>query len=191
MNAIRRLAPLLACLFLAACAINPSENQKEASRKDLAEMTESTLARLYRDFPGSKRHVEGAYGYAVFSNYGLQVFMLGGGVGAGTAVRTSDGQRTYMKMIEAQAGMGLGARKFQLVWVFETAEAFDRFVNSGWEVGAQATAAAAKKGEGAAVEGALSISRGVWLYQMTETGIALELAAKGTKYFRDSDLNAK
>ena len=80
MNAIRRLAPLLACAFLAACAINPSENQKEASRKDLAEMTESTLARLYQNFPGSKRHVEGAYGYAVFSNYGLQVFMLGGGV---------------------------------------------------------------------------------------------------------------
>jgi lipid-binding SYLF domain-containing protein len=189
MNFPRRLAPLLAAAFLAACAINPTDNQKEATRKDIAEMSRATLDRLYRDFPGSRRHVEGAYGHAVFSNYGMQFFTFGGAAGAGAAVRTSDGATTYMKMIEAQAGFGLGARKFQLVWVFETQGAFDQFVNSGWEVGAQATAAAARRGEGVAVEGALSVSRGVWLYQMTETGITAELAAKGTKYYRDSDLN--
>jgi lipid-binding SYLF domain-containing protein len=152
-------------------------------------MSRTTLDRLYRDFPGSRRHLEGACGHAVFSNYGLTVVFVGGGGGSGVAIRNADGARTYMKVVEAQAGLGLGARKFQLVWVFETQGAFDQFVNSGWEVAAQATAAAARKGEGGAVEGALSVSRGVWLYQMTETGIALELAAKGTRYFRDADLN--
>jgi lipid-binding SYLF domain-containing protein len=185
----RRAAALLACAFLAACAINPTDNQKDASRKDLAEASERTLQRLYRDFPGSRRHVEGAYGYATFTNYGLKIFVVGGGSGAGIAVTNDGGAKTYMRMVEAQAGLGFGARRFQLVWVFETKSAFDQFVNSGWEVGAQATAAAARKGEGAAVEGALSISRGVWIYQMTDTGIALELAAKGTKYFKDRDLN--
>ena len=189
MNLHSRLASLLLVALLPACALNPSDNQKEAARKDIAEMSQSTLARLYRDFPGSKRHVEGAYGHAVFSNYGVSAFWLGGAGGQGVAVRRESGEKTYMRMAEVQAGMGFGARKFQVVWVFETQAAFDAFVNAGWELGAQATAAAAKQGEGAAVEGALSVSRGVWLYQMTETGAALELMAKGTKYFRDSDLN--
>ena len=189
MNPLRRLALALPVLALAACAVNPTENQKEAARKDLAEMSQATLARLYRDFPGSRRHVEGAYGHAVFSNFGVSAFWLGGAAGQGVAVRREGGGMTYMKMAEVQAGMGFGARKFQIVWVFETQGAFDTFVNSGWEVGAQATAAAANKGEGAAVEGALSVSRGVWLYQMTETGAALELMAKGTKYFKDTALN--
>jgi lipid-binding SYLF domain-containing protein len=180
---------VIATLALSACAVNPTENQKEATRKDLAEMSQSTLQRLYRDFPGSKRHVDGGYGHAVFTNYGVSAFWLGGAGGQGVAVRRESGERTYMRMAEVQAGMGFGARKFQLVWVFETQGAFDTFVNSGWELGAQATAAAASKGEGAAVEGAVSVSRGVWLYQMTETGVALELMAKGTKYFKDPDLN--
>lgn len=189
MNLLARLATLLVATLLSACAVNPTENQKEATRKDIAEMSQSTLARLYRDFPGSKRHVDGGYGHAVFSNYGVSAFWLGGAGGQGVAVRRESGERIFMNMAEIQAGMGFGARKFQLVWVFETQAAFDTFVNSGWELGAQATAAAASKGEGAAVEGAISVSRGVWLYQMTDTGVALELMAKGTKYFRDPDLN--
>lgn len=36
---------------------------------------------------------------------------------------------------------------------------------------------------------AMSVSPGVWLYQLTETGLALELTAKGTKYYKDDDLN--
>jgi lipid-binding SYLF domain-containing protein len=189
MKILSRLSAVIAALAIAACAVNPTENQKEATRKDIAEMSQSTLTRLYRDFPGSKRHVDGGYGHAVFTNYGVSAFWLGGAGGQGVAVRRESGERTYMRMAEVQAGMGFGARKFQLVWVFETQGAFDTFVNSGWELGAQATAAAASKGEGAAVEGAVSVSRGVWLYQMTDTGVALELMAKGTKYFKDPDLN--
>jgi hypothetical protein len=37
--------------------------------------------------------------------------------------------------------------------------------------------------------GAVSVMPGVWLYQMTDDGLALELTAKGTKYYRDDALN--
>lgn len=48
----------------------------------------------------------------------------------------------------------------------------------------------AKAGEkGATLQGPLCVSPGVWLYQLTDTGLALELTAKGTKYYKDSDLN--
>ena len=51
-----------------------------------------------------------------------------------------------MKMVEVQAGLGLGIKEFRLVWVFETAEALDQFWTSGWELGGQGTAGA-KVGE--------------------------------------------
>ena len=66
----------------------------------------------------------------------------------------------------------------------------DRFINSGWELGAQTTASAKVSGQGSNVlTGALSVSPGVWLYQLTDDGLALELTAKGTKYYKDADLN--
>jgi hypothetical protein len=39
------------------------------------------------------------------------------------------------------------------------------------------------------MQGAMAVSPGVWLYQLTDTGLALELTAKGTKYYKDDDLN--
>jgi hypothetical protein len=64
------------------------------------------------------------------------------------------------------------------------------FVNSGREIGAQATASAKSGSKGAtAYQGAVSVSPGVWLYQITGDRLALELTAKGTKYDKDSDLN--
>jgi hypothetical protein len=35
----------------------------------------------------------------------------------------------------------------------------------------------------------MSISPGVWLYQLTDEGLAAELIAKGTKYYKDDNLN--
>jgi hypothetical protein len=35
----------------------------------------------------------------------------------------------------------------------------------------------------------MSIKPGVYLYQITDDGLALELTAKGTKYYKDDDLN--
>ena len=62
------------------------------------------------------------------------------------------------------------------------------FINSGWEFRGQATAAVKAADKGTAYQGAVSVSPGVWLYQLTDKGLALELTAKGTKYYKDGDL---
>jgi lipid-binding SYLF domain-containing protein len=93
-------------------------------------------------------------------------------------------------MAEVQAGPGFGVKKFRVVWVFEKKADMDRFVNSGWELGAQSTATAQAGGKGAELfSGALSVTPGVWLYQLTDDGLAVELSAKGTKYYKDNELN--
>ncbi len=163
--------------------------EKQTARADIQKMTNETLQRLYKAQPGTKKAIDSSAGYAVFSNFGMKIFVAGSGKGAGMAVDKKSGKTTYMKMLEVQAGLGLGVKKFRLVWVFEKAADFNKFVNAGWEVGGQTSAAAKTGDKGAAFAGAVSVSPGVWLYQLTDEGVAVELTAKGTKYYKDDDLN--
>ncbi len=162
---------------------------KEEKRADVRKMAGDTLSRLYKAQPSAKKAVESAAGYAVFSNFGMKIFFVGGGSGKGIAVNNKTKKETFMKMLEAQAGLGLGAKKFRLVWIFENHGKLDSFINSGWELGGQTSAAAKLSDQGGAFAGAMSVSPGVWLYQLTDDGLALELTAKGTKYYKDDGLN--
>lgn len=180
---------LISLLLLGFISPAGAKDTKEQKRKDVRKMAASTLERLYRAQPRAKSAVQGAAGYAVFSNFGMKIFLAGGGSGKGIAVNNKTKKETFMKMVEIQAGLGMGVKKFRLVWVFETDTAFNSFVNSGWELGGQTTAAAKAGGKGDAFAGAVAVSPGVWLYQLTDEGLALELTAKGTKYFKDGDLN--
>jgi lipid-binding SYLF domain-containing protein len=183
----------LLCLFtVVALFANASAAQpagKEAQRAEVRKVAQQTLARLYKLQPAAKGAIEKSAGYATFSNFGMKILLAGGGKGEGVAVNTKTKQETFMKMVEVQAGLGFGVKKFRLVWVFETQSAFDNFVSSGWELGGQATAAAKVSGQGAWAAGAMSVSPGIWLYQLTDEGLALELTAKGTKYYKDDALN--
>ena len=113
----------------------------------------------------------------------------GGGSGKGIVFDNKTKKQTFMKMIEAQAGLGLGVKKFKLVWVFEKHKDVNEFINSGWEFGGQTSAAAQLDGQGGGFAGAMSVSPGIWLYQLTDDGLALELTGKGTKYYKYDDLN--
>jgi lipid-binding SYLF domain-containing protein len=165
------------------------DTSKEQKRVDVRKMAGDTLSRLYKVQPGAKKAVENAAGYAVFSNFGMKIFFAGGGSGIGIAVNNKTKKETFMKMVEVQAGLGLGVKKFKLVWVFENHGVLNDFINSGWTLGGQTTAAAKLSDQGGSLAGAMSVSPGVWLYQLTDDGLALELTAKGTKYYKDDKLN--
>ena len=49
--------------------------------------------------------------------------------------------------------------------------------------------AATLSDQGGAFAGAMSVSPGIWLYQLTDDGLALELTVKGTKYYKAGSLN--
>jgi lipid-binding SYLF domain-containing protein len=168
-----------------------AEKQEEIKQEkaDIRRMVKETLDRLYTLQPSAKKTIELSAGYAVFSNFGMKIFFAGGGSGKGIIFDKKNSTETFMKMIEAQAGLGLGIKKFSLIWVFMNHKDVDEFINSGWEFGGQASAAAKLDDKGGAMQGAVSVSPGIWLYQMTEDGIALELTGKGTKYYKDKDLN--
>ena len=119
----------------------------------------------------------------------MKIFVAGSGAGKGIAYNNKTKKEVFMKMLELQGGLGMGVKKFNLVWVFETPDKLDSFINSGWELGAQTSAAAKVGDKGGSFQGAMSVSPGVWVYQLTESGLALELTAKGTKYYKNEELN--
>ena len=172
-----------------AVVLAAKDKDKDKERAEVRKAADQALAAVYKLQPGARKAVESAAGYAAFSNFGVKVLVAGSGTGKGVAVDNRTKAVTYMKMAEVQAGLGFGVKKFHLVWVFENQQALQKFVNSGWEIGGQATASAKTGDKGAAYQGAVSVSPGVWLYQVSGDSLALELTAKGTKYYNDSDLN--
>lgn len=168
-------------------AADPNEIAEQ--RAAIRDKTKQILQDLYEVQPAAKKAIAASAGYAVFSNFGMRFLVAGGGTGKGQAISPKTKEEIFMNMVEVQAGIGFGIKKTRVVFVFEKKQAWDKFVNSGWEAGAQASAAAKSGNTGAAYQGALSISPGVWLYQLTDQGLALELTVKGTKYYKDDELN--
>lgn len=173
-------------LLIAAPAAADTKAQKQAKVRQQADQT---LAQLYQVRPSAKAAIKAAAGYAAFSNFGMKILLAGGGKGQGIAFDNRTRKVTYMKMVEIQAGLGMGVKKFRTIFVFETKDAMDQFINNGWEFGGEATAAATTGNKGGAYQGAVSVMPGVWMYQLTDKGLALQLTGKGTKYYKDDDLN--
>jgi lipid-binding SYLF domain-containing protein len=182
-----------ALITLLVCALTvvsfASDAKKEEKKNEMRKMAQDTLQRLYKADPKAKSAVENAVGYAVFSNMGVKILVAGSGNGQGIAVNNKNKSETFMKMLEVQAGLGMGIKKFRVVFVFENEKVCNSFVNSGWQFGGQSTAAAKTGDKGGSLTGAASVSEGVWMYQLTDKGLAAEISAKSTKYFKDTDLN--
>jgi lipid-binding SYLF domain-containing protein len=186
---MKRAKVIIVSALLLLSALPVAAKSKEEKQAELQKKAAATLERLYKVRPSAKAAVKTAAGYAVFNSGGVKILVAGGGRGQGIAVDNASKKVVYMKMREIQAGLGMGAKKFSTIFVFETKGALERFINSGWEFGGQTTAAAKTGDGGGSLQGAASVSPGVWMYQLTDKGVALELTGKGTKYFKDGDLN--
>ena len=182
---IRTVALSTLLLTFAGFSFADAPGQKKA---EIRKMRSETLAKLYKHQPRAKARVASAYGYAVFSNVGVNVLLISVGGGRGIAHDNKSGRDIYMKMISGGVGPGLGVKDFRGIFVFENQRAFQKFVEEGWEGGAQANAVAKAGGKGGDAEAVVTVAPGVKFYQLTETGLALEATLQGTKYFKDDDL---
>jgi lipid-binding SYLF domain-containing protein len=163
------------------------DQKRDKSRK----MAAQTLKDLYKLQPTSKTAIQKSAGYAVFNNMGAHLLLLSTARGAGIAIDSKTKQETFMKMISAGVGPGLGVKDYRVIFVFENDKALVDFLDSGWSGSAQADAAAKAGEKGGAYSGAVEVAPGVWVYQITKNGLALQLTLQGTKYYKDDDLNKK
>ena len=185
----RLLLSVLAALALVAPAVAQDEAALIQKRQQVREMAREALASLYEFQPGAQYAVERAAGYAVFSTFGIKIFFAGGTTGNGVVVNHRTHRDTFMKMVKVQAGLGFGASKDRMIFVFETVNALRDFVNQGWNFGGGANVSAMVQEHGGTFTGAVSVFPGVYLYQLTDTGLAASLTLSGTKFFKDPDLH--
>jgi lipid-binding SYLF domain-containing protein len=185
-HALRTMAYGL-ILFLCAACLGPKGESVSDKRAYAETMRSETLGRLYRERPEAKERMTKMVGHAVFSSINTNLLLLSTASGYGVAV--GGGGRTYMKMYQVGVGPGLGIKDYRIVFMFRSQKVFDTFVESGWEFGGQADAAARSTGKGGAVGGQASIESDIVIYTLTEAGVALQATVAGTKYWKDDDLN--
>ena len=171
---------------VAACATVEGDTGDE-KRANIDAMAKKTLVELYESKPETKAEVANAPGYAVFSNFGTKIFLIGSGSGYGVVVPKS-GKRTYMKMAELGVGLGVGVKKFRGVFVFQSESVMNKFVNEGWEFASQADASA-ESGDTGGSSTATATADDVKVYELTDTGVALSATVGGTKYWKYDELN--
>ena len=185
---LKTIASILSVALLSASsciAADDNEEKREKTRK----MSTESLQDLYKLEPTSQAAIQKAAGYAVFDNMGVNVLLLSTARGSGLAVNNKTKQETFMKMASAGAGVGMGVKDYVVVFVFENDKALTQFLDSGWSGSAQADAAAKAGEKGGAYSGAAEVAPGVWVYQITKSGLALQLTLQGTKYYKDDKLN--
>lgn len=190
---------LLACMLAALAAPAPAHaglfgakgdnpDQKRATvRKD----RDQILAKLYAAHPDAKEKIQKAAGYGTFNNKNMNLFLLSTGHGYGMVVDKS-GKETFMAMGSLGGGVGIGAKDLSVVFIFKNADVMRKFIDSGWQFGgeADATAKAGDRGAAASKEAAADTGANIFeIYQMTDTGAALQATVAGTKYWKDKKLN--
>jgi len=181
----------LIAMLVAAPVIAQDEDEQswdqakvEAKRDVIDAMARETLDTILTNRPEAKALFEKSYGYAVFDNTKVALVLSGGG-GRGVAVVRKTGQRTYMKMGTGGLALGLGVKKYQLVFLFQTEARFRQFVENGWQADAGASASFGRNATGTQV----NFVNGMAVYQITEKGVSLEVDIAGTKFWQDKKLN--
>jgi lipid-binding SYLF domain-containing protein len=159
------------------------EDKDAKKRSEIDAQAKKTLDTVLAKSKGAKELYAKSVGYAAFSNIKVAVIVSGGG-GDGVAI-TKGGKRTYMKMGTVGVGLGLGGQKYQVLFLFETEQALQSFIEKGWQADSSAQASAGDKGANVGA----TFKNGVAFYQMTDKGLMASADIAGTKYWKNDDLN--
>ncbi|PHS56586.1 MAG: hypothetical protein COB17_08625 [Sulfurimonas sp.] len=158
------------------------------TKKEIQERLQTnnkTLRDLYKYSPEAKKILLRSYGYASFTNFGVNLIFISAETGKGLAHNNKTGLTTYMNMASGGVGLGLGAKDFRIIFLFKNKKVYENFINNGWE----ANASAKYKEEGKAYNAAITIAPGIRMYKLTKNGLSLQATIHGTKYWKDGDLN--
>jgi lipid-binding SYLF domain-containing protein len=186
---MRRLMLALPLLLAAGLAFPQDDKkggkaaEKEAARAERLKIAADGLDKLYKLQPEARKAVEGAVGYAVFDISSIYVIMFVGQRGTGVLIDNASRKPTFMSSQRAGTGPGVGKQRVYQVFVFKSKEAMSQFTLAGGlggDVGASVST-----GTGGMVR---SFNPSVDIYQVPESGMAVQASWGGTVYSVDKDL---
>lgn len=168
------------------------EAQKIAKEKgEIDALSQKILTRLYAKQPNAQNVIKKCYGYATIGATGTQFGILGDSHGRGIAINNETGEKIYLSMKEYKLGIGIGIKEFDLIFVFATPDAWKLLTNGKFKFGGEAEAAATDNINGASLEGAVAVDKGMWVYQSTTKGLTVGLNLKGLDIYPNKKLNEK
>ncbi len=160
-------------LFSAANLVSAQSVKKTAEIKADAEAAKADF--LESDWEMEK-HFKNSYGYVIFPNVGKGGLGVGGASGNGVAYE--QGVSIGMaKLTQLTVGFQAGGQAYREIIFFENAKAMDKFKNKNYELAAQASAVAVKKGASADAK----FSGGVLVFTMQKGGLMYEASVGGQK----------
>ncbi|HVP09118.1 MAG TPA: hypothetical protein VMT02_06320 [Burkholderiales bacterium] len=199
MNQSRRTCALAICGLAAAALAAPAlgasadekkngsskltPEQKEAERAARLKMAEGALEKLYKLQPEARAAVEKAAGYAVFDISSIYAILFVGQRGTGVLFDSATKKPVFMTCQRAGTGPGVGKQRVYQVFVFKSKEAMGQFTLAGGLGGD--VSGSVSTGTGGMVR---SFNPSVDVYQVPESGAAVQASWGGTVYSVDSDL---
>ena len=185
------LAAFLVFLMTVTSFAAASQAKIDKQRGEIDMLSTQALNNLYEKIPSSKKVIKNCYAYATLSNTGMKLGLLGDAHGRGLAVNNATGEKVYMRMKEMGVGIGLGIKEYDLIFVISTEMAWKSFISGDIKFASSAEASASDGKVGGAIEGAAIAGNGIWVYQLTKKGLALDASIKGTKIYADKKLNTR
>ena len=165
----------------AAAALSPEA--REAERNARLQLASTGLEKLYALQPEARAAVEQSAGYAVFEVDSIYALLFVGQKGKGVLFDNSTKAPTFMLSTRAGTGPGIGKQKVFQVFVFKSRSAMEQFVMAGSAGGDMG--ASVSTGTGGMTR---SFNPSIDIYQIPESGLALQASWGGTLYTVDSQL---
>ena len=160
-----------------------SAEEKEAERKARLKLAADGLAKLYKLHPEARKVVEKAAGYAVFDVSAIYAILFVGQKGKGVLFDNATKKPTYMLSNRAGTGPGIGKQRVYQVFVFKSKGAMDQFLLAGGTGGD--VSASYSTGKDGSVR---SFNPQIDIYQIPESGMAVQASWGGTVYSVDTQL---
>jgi lipid-binding SYLF domain-containing protein len=161
--------------------LSPAE--KQAAQEVRLKMAATGLEKLYLAEPKAREAVEKAVGYAVFDITSIYAILFVGQKGTGVMFDNATKKPTFMVSARAGTGPGVGKQRVYQIFVFKSKEAMSQFTVAGGLGGD--VSATVSTGTGGGVR---SFNPTVDIYQIPESGLAVQASWGGTVYSVDSQL---
>jgi lipid-binding SYLF domain-containing protein len=151
--------------------------QAEAQKGFDPDRVNEAIAEFKQTDEGISRFFNSAYGYVVFPSIGKGAIGIGGAAGKGLVYKNGALQGGS-KMKQVTVGFQFGGKSYSEVIFFETADAYDRFINNKFQFAAQASAVALKSG----ISADAKYTDGVAVFTMANGGLMYEASVGGQKF---------
>jgi len=177
------LATVAAVVLLMGCTTTGGGRDADARRANIETGTDSALAELFSQVPGSRELVGRSRGVLVFPNVLQAGFGFGASRGDG-ALRVNGKSISYHTTTSGSFGLQAGAQSTSVFLVFMTDDALRGFQNSnGWTVGADASVTLITVGVNAQVTTATA-QQPIVGFVLANRGLMAGVALDGTRIGR-------